>query len=380
MCALQSRLEEFEAALKSRASPDRVQVLRSVTDLFLEQAETYSEDQVDLFDDLFLRLVKHVEKQALAQLSRELAPVENAPIQMVRRLARHDDIIVSGPVLKQSKRLHTDDLIEIAGTKSQAHLLAIGRRPLLEEAVTDVLVDKGNAEVAMAITTNTGARFSSLGYSRLVARAEREEGLAELLAIRSETSPAHLRQLIAKATRTVRQRLMAVVRPEARGKIESVLIAIAADIDRVTRRRDYTGAQRRVLAMRQGDALMRATLFEAAEAGEFELTVVLLSVLASIPIPSVERILTNRDAGGLLLLCRALDLKWLTVRAMLHLHPVGDRATLTQLDRWLAQFTRIEPAAAERVVRFWRIRTTVASSDIVDDPQRDGDWTNWTVQ
>src|SRR5262249_13643753 len=217
--------------------------------------------------------------------------------------------------------------------------------------------------------------FSSLGYSRLVARAEREEGLAELLAIRSETSPAHLRQLIAKATRTVRQRLMAVVRPEARGKIESVLIAIAADIDRVTPRRDYTGAQRRVLAMRQDDALMRATLFEAAEAGDFELTVVLLSVLASIPIPSVERILTNRDAGGLLLLCRALDLKWLTARAMLHLHPVGDRATLTQLDRWLAQFTRIEPAAAERVVRFWRIRTTVASSDIVDDPQRDGDWT-----
>src|SRR5262249_31609467 len=159
MSVLQSRLEEIEAALKSRASPDRVQALRSVTDLFLDQAETYSEDQIDLFDDLLLRLVRHVENQALAQLSRELAPVENAPVRMVRQLARHDDIIVSGPVLKQSKRLHTDDLIEIASTKSQAHLLAIGRRPLLEEAITDVLVDKGNAEVAMAITTNAGARF-----------------------------------------------------------------------------------------------------------------------------------------------------------------------------------------------------------------------------
>jgi uncharacterized protein (DUF2336 family) len=82
-----------------------------------------------------------VETRALAELSLELAPVDTAPRRIIGRLARHDEIVVSGPVLTQSNRLQTDDLIEIASTKSQAHLVAIGSRSLIEEAVTDVLVE-----------------------------------------------------------------------------------------------------------------------------------------------------------------------------------------------------------------------------------------------
>jgi uncharacterized protein (DUF2336 family) len=364
MSAALQTLEEVELCLKSRPSSERVQVLRAVTDLFLNGAAQRSAHQIEQFDDVLCRLVQHVETRALAQLSDDLAPVDNAPMRVVQHLARHDDIVVAGPVLTGSTRLQTADLIEIASTKSQAHLLAIGGRSQVEAAVTDVLVEKGNTEVAKRVAANAGACFSETGFSRLVTRAESEAGLAELVAIRSELSSEQLRQLAVKATDAVRQRLMAVATPEARQKIEKVLAEIAAEIDRPNAKpRDYSVAQRLVISMRHDASLMRSTLAEVAAQGEFEATVALLSALGGVGIPVVERVMTNSDEGGLLLLCKAIDLEWPVARRILMLHPVGMRTTATQMDRSCEQFGGINGATAQRVVRFWQVRTAVTSGE-----------------
>ena len=103
--------EEIEAALRD-ASPDRrSSVLRRVTDLFIHDAESLTADQTALFDDVLGQLVAHLESRAAVELSRRLAPVANAPFEMVRCLACHDDIAISGPVLERSGRLSDDDLI-----------------------------------------------------------------------------------------------------------------------------------------------------------------------------------------------------------------------------------------------------------------------------
>jgi uncharacterized protein (DUF2336 family) len=374
-------LEEVEVCLKSRPSSERVQVLRAVTDLFLDGAASHSAHQVGLFDDVLCRLVQHVENRALAQLSHELAPVDNAPTRVVQQLARHDDIVVAGPVLTGSTRLQTQDLIEIARTKSQAHLLAIGARRRVEAAVTDVLVEKGNTEVAKRVATNAGARFSDGGFSRLVTRAENEAGLAELVAIRSEMSPEQLRQLALQATETVRQRLMAVTKPETRAKLEKILLEIAAEIDRPKAKpRDYSVAQRLVMSMRHDASLMRVTLAEVAAQGEFEATVALLSALGGVAIPVVERVMTNSDEGGILLLCKAIDLEWPIVRRVLMLHPVGMRTPADQMDKSCEQFGGINAATAQRVVRFWRVRTTVTAGEISEQPQADREPYHRTLQ
>jgi uncharacterized protein (DUF2336 family) len=380
MRPLHNTLEELEASVESRSSTQRIRVLRSVTDLFLEDPVSYSEDQVELFDDVLCRLVRHVEEQALVRLSRELAPVENAPVQLVRYLAGQEAILISAPVLKLSPRLRAEDLIDIASTRSQAHLLAIGSRPELEEAVTDVLVARGNTEVAITLARNAGARFSPGGFARLVTRAEREEGLGELVVIRSEMSPLHLRQLVCKATKIVRQRLLAVAPPEARARIERILFEIAAEIEQpaLSKGRDYASAQRLVLGVKHDAGLMRLMLAEAAEQEKLEMTAVLLSALGAIPMSAVERILTNGNEGGLLLLCRAVDLLWPTVRVVLRLHPLGSGATEAQMDRWFRQFKKINPSTAQRVLGFWRVRGAVTDPRIFE---RDAeDWSGWTLQ
>src|SRR6201992_456410 len=104
-------LDELQATLAHGTVARRVETLRRVTDLFINGAVDYSDDQVALFDDVFQCLLVHIEVSAKALLSTRLAPVDTAPPQTVRTLALDDVIEVAGPVLSQSMRLDDATLI-----------------------------------------------------------------------------------------------------------------------------------------------------------------------------------------------------------------------------------------------------------------------------
>src|SRR5262249_43495664 len=148
------------------------------------------------------------------ELSTRLALVDYAPIRIIRRLAKDDEIAVAEPILRQSSRLSDNDLIEIARTKSQGHLLAISGRQKINPAVTNVLLARGNREVIHKLANNAGASFSEPGFTTLVLKAEADEGLCEAIGLRLDV-PSHLfQQLLIQATKTVRARLLALAPPE----------------------------------------------------------------------------------------------------------------------------------------------------------------------
>ena len=140
MGADHSLIRELEDAIHGGSKDKRIDTLRRVTDLFLQDSDRLTDQQIAVFDDVLGHLIKRIETKARAELSRRLAPVDNAPIEVMRNLAHDDDIGVAGPVLERSKRLAISDLVEIAKTKSQAHLHAISGRAQLEAPVTDVLL------------------------------------------------------------------------------------------------------------------------------------------------------------------------------------------------------------------------------------------------
>jgi uncharacterized protein (DUF2336 family) len=357
-------LDDLETKISGCSSGERVSILRAVTDLFLNGSSQFSEEQIDAFDEVFCRLIDHIEARVLAELSRDLAPLATAPRMTVGQLARNDSISVAQPLLAQSSRLQAGDLIEIAATKSQAHLAAIAGRAVVEESVSDVLVSRGNTHVAQIVAANAGARFSEGGYSNLVMRAGTEEGLAELVAARSDLSPEDLRRMIDKATDTVRQRLLAVSAPEVRSRIEQALADAAADIERVTpllaAPRDYAAAERFVAGL-QDAAAMRGALRECAEAGKLEYTVALLAALSAVPLPTVERVVTRGHYGGILVLCRAIDVDWKVVVAILALRDEAGHGNLLASEAFFDQFRKLTAQTARRVIRFWQVRASVGS-------------------
>jgi uncharacterized protein (DUF2336 family) len=313
-----------------------------------------------LFDDVMTRLIGHIETRTLAELSARLAPIANAPTGVIRRFAYDDAIAVSGPVLSQSERLTDDDLIAIASSKSQAHPTHIARRPRLSEAVTDTLVDHGDLHVATTVAGNSGASFSPRGMSKLVFMADGNDNLAEALGIRSDIPPQLFRQLLTRAAETVRGRLMAQARPEARRAMEQILEDVAAQVDASTvSSRAYAEAQRAVNALSQDTEVMKQRIFEFADGHRVAELVAALSVLSGATIHQVDRLIHAPSFYGTMVLCKALALDWAVAEAALRVRPsVGSVAS--EIEQARREYPLLSVASAQRTFRFWRVRQTVS--------------------
>ena len=153
-------IAEIEAAIGGGSTAKCVETAKRVTDLFLVSAGHFNDEQVELFDGVLERLVKTIElrsiadvsaRMALAEMSAQLAPIAQAPATVIRRLARNDEISIAAPVLQESARLGEEDLIDLAKTKGEPHLLAISGRWWLKEIVTDALLSRRFASVSRRI-------------------------------------------------------------------------------------------------------------------------------------------------------------------------------------------------------------------------------------
>ena len=356
MAATASLIPELEEMLQSGSPEKCAESLRRITTLFIGSANRFNEDHVGLFDDILCELVNEIESKARAELSRRLAPIVNAPPALVRQLAHDNDISVAGPVLEQSERLDEDDLIDIAETKSQAHLQAISGRKGIGEAITDVLVRRGDQDVARSVAENASARLSNDAFSALVNRAEKDGVLAEKVGRRPDI-PSHLfRELLTRATEVVRRRLLATAKPETQSEIRRVLANISNELNTKNVPRDYMAAQRTVLALHQAGKLGETELADFAKSKKYEETVASLSALSGVPIDAVDRLTAGERPDPVLILCKAIGFQWPTVRAIVMARP-GDKGVSNQaLDIAYSHFERLSTSTAQRVVRFWQVR------------------------
>src|SRR3954470_3170036 len=147
MSASTSLIPELEEVIQHGSHEKRATTVQRIATLFVSSAPNFSEDHIGLFDDVLCRLVVEIETKARAEMAQTLAGVVNAPAELMRKLAHDDDIAVAGPVITKSARLGENELVELARTKGQAHLAALAGRQNIGEAVTDVLVRRGDTEV-----------------------------------------------------------------------------------------------------------------------------------------------------------------------------------------------------------------------------------------
>ena len=274
MGAALSLIPELEDVIQHGSRHKRAETLQRITTLFLAGADRFGETQVDLFDDVFGLLIAEIETKARAELANRLAPVGNAPAKVLRTLANDDDIAVAGPVLTLAPRLQEADLVEVANTKSQAHLQAISTRDELGEAVTDVLVRRGDREVVRSVAENRGARISDTGFSRLVERAGSDGILAEKVGLRPDIPPQLFQELLTRATAVVHTRLLASASPELKAEIRRVLDKVSGEVGARVGPRDYRAAQRVVLGLHRAGSMNEAVLAAFAGDNKYEETVV----------------------------------------------------------------------------------------------------------
>ncbi len=361
MLATQEALiNDLESLLANQSVGDRAAILRRVTDLFVATSSLLSDEQIALFDDVMERLIQEVEISVRAAFGHILATAPSAPPKVVRMLALDDAFEVAAPILTYSERVNEATLVEGAKAKSQAHLLAISRRKTLMEPVTDVLVERGNQEVALSTAQNPGAAFSEFGYSRLVQRSSDDDDLAECVWSRPEIQRQHLLKLFANASETVKSKLIRKD-PSKAGTILEIVAQASQQLQARVRQAspNFAAAYAYVQSLYASGALDEARLAEFARAAKFDETTIALSLICDLPIAMIERLFVEERPEQLIVIGKASGLSWNTIKTMMA-HTNG--RPMPKIEQHFETFARLKADTAKKAIQFYRLRERAAIS------------------
>ncbi|MBI3702795.1 MAG: DUF2336 domain-containing protein [Rhizobiales bacterium] len=359
-----SLIAEIEDIFASGSVEKQAEILRGVTDLFLVDANNYSDEHIDLFDGVISRLAEKIETKARAELAHRLAPADNAPPNTVRMLARDRSIAVAGPILSQSNRLTEEDLLSIANDKSQDRLLAISKRTTISEKVSDALVTHGDRDVVLSVSQNEGARFSDAGYGELIDRSINDEVLAICVATRKDIPRGHFNTLIAKASEVVFEKL-AASNPDAVYEVHRVLTDITGQdaSAQANVKRDYREAAARFDIIRRSGAPVDPVVRGYASGGKFEETVAALSALSGAPSKLVESVMNDArpESDFALILAKSAGLSWPTAKQICILRRKAFGLSPSVVEAARRSFERLLPTTAKRLVHFYNARHSAVS-------------------
>ena len=286
---LAAKISKFAPDLR----PDETDKLKAMT---YQVLETLIEDQA-------VRVRKIV--------AETLKDMKTAPPGLIQRLARDPELAVAGPVLQYSPVLTDEDLLDIVRQLPiPGAATAIARRRRLGPAVADEIGSGADVDAITALLSNDSAQIREETLDRLIERAPQYPAWHRPLVDRPKLSGQAVRKLARFVAKDLIRRLEARtdLQPETIAELQQIVLerlegeageapavssgpppppADAPDKLMVEARRLKT----------QGK-LTEETLVDALVGGRPALVLAGLSVLAELPLPVIEKILSAHSAKG----------------------------------------------------------------------------------
>ena len=363
MTMLHSLVTEVQDAATSKSTERHIRALTRMTDLFLAGSHSYSKRQVEMFGEVFKVLVEVIEFKTRVKLAERFAVDPTTPAGLARAFAASDSADVAAPVLTHSTALAESDLIASARTQSQDHLYAIAQRQSVSEAVTDILIERGERRVIHAVASNESAGISDGGFARLVQLSDDDVALALRVGARRDIPRHHFVKLLEFASADVCSKIIAA-NPKFADAVQGAVTDVIDSINDGVRKQsqDHANARSRLRRLREWKDLREGDIHAAARAQDFERTVTALTILAGCPIELAERAVLNANPGPLQVVAKVAGCSWATAKALLLMEVADRRMSKADLDRARVNFDALEWQTAKRVLEFYEARRNAQSS------------------
>jgi len=326
-------------------------ILDRTTKLFLCSVEKLSAHHIDLFDQVFVRLIDRVDVQPLVKLSEKLCEAKHPLPKVSRRLALDENESIAIPVLK-SRGIAQEILLEVIQSRGPGHRLAIASRHAIDPPVSEALIPCGLSAVHHALAENLGAKMSEAGWARLAEIGERDRSLAEKLARRSDLPDPLKRKINAKLD-DARMRVLHARPRIMRDQIEDTIAS-----NRATGRlpdpdpSDFASAQVRMVELNRQGKLKDATINRFAASREYVEIAVALALLTGSTVEVIRNLIVGDKVEGLVLACKAARLTWATTSMIVKNRPGMPAASAGELEKAKETYESTSLSAAQFTVRF----------------------------
>ena len=358
-----SRLPELITLAQEASSERRRQLLRELTDHFFG-ASHRSEAEDSLYDEVLTRLATDMEAVVRAELSARVAPMAQAPRGLVRRLAEDEDSVVAEAVLLHSPVLTDEDLLRVVRTRGQDHLRAVSARSTVSEAVSDVIVERGDDDTLGALLGNAGARLSRQASETAVERAKTNPDLHAAAVNRADLPPDLLNEMYFVVEARLRAQILERNAGLSPALLDSALAAGRARIalDDGALPADYEESLAYVRELDAARQLTPPVLARFLRGNSRTPFLIALAQLADVDFHTARQIVERRQIDALAVVCKAADLDrtlFLTYAVVL-LNDQGD--AMGKAQSYARMYAELQREAALRTLRFWRLRRTAQAA------------------
>jgi uncharacterized protein (DUF2336 family) len=351
-----SRLPDLIALAEEGSSEKRRALLRELTDHFFGGA-TRSATEDTLYGAVLTRLTADMEIAVRAELSARFASAPDAPHNLIRRLA-NDEAAVASAVLASSPVLTDEDLLGVVRKHGQDHLRAVSARPSVSEAISDVIVERGDDVTLGTLLRNDGARLSRQASETAIERAKANPALPEAAVERAGLPPDLLNEMYFVVEARLRAQIL-----EQNARLDPALLesAIAAGRTRIATNdgalpADYTECLAYVEELKAAGQLSPRMLARFLRSGGTTSFLIALAQLSDIDFHTARQIVDRRELDALAVVCKAADLDralFLTYAVVL-LNDDGD--AMAKAHSYARMYAELSREAALRTLRFWRMR------------------------
>ena len=353
-----SRFARLRDMAAESSSEGRRAILREVTDAFVDGSAGSATERVADLDAVLSGVIADFSREVRAELAGRIGR-SGAPLAATSLTLALDDIAVARPMLEHSTALSDAHLLAVVAQKTQDHMLAISRRKTISEDVSHALAAQGDDRVVVALLENSGARIADRTYEAITEQAKERQALHRPLVRRDGVPPELLNEIYLEVESNLRREILARYQAVPPDILEA---ALARGRERLKKAGRATNLEVAKIKARLDDLRRRGTLAPPVLIGLLRegegsrpLFYAAFAALADVDDTLVQRVATSGDIDALALLCRGAGF----VRAIfvsLAIALVGSDSRMARVEEFGALYEQVPVSAAERAVRFWKVR------------------------
>lgn len=348
------RYKKLLEIAKEGTSEKRRELLHEVTDFFFESGEK-SEIESSMFGELMAKVAFELNTEVRRELAIRFEG-GNAPRPLALRLA-HEEIDIAAPIIRNTVSLTDDDLVGIVATKGSAHQIAVSKRAIVSEIVSEALVSHGDDTVVKSLLENQGARIGIDTYDKVLIRAEVNEELHEPLANRTTIPPDVLQELYTIVSGPMKNEILEKFNNYSEDEIQIAMERAknrVAIINRVLPD-DFEQKKSIVTKMQIAGNLRPQSLPQIWRDGDKTLFYLVFAELCKIDYHAAARPFEKQDVDGIAILCRANGFE----RALfvtLAVFVMGEDG-MGEAEILGRMYNEVPIDAAQRALRFMQVRS-----------------------
>lgn len=344
---------------RDRSSQRRQELVSTIADIFSANTKVLSDQERAIMLDILQRLVGDAERTVRKAIADIVATLADAPDALIRFLA-NDDAEIAYPVLRESRVLGDEDLIEVIRNRTKEHQLAVAVRRGVSRTVTDALVEQGDENVIATLLDNPDADISEATMDYLVSESEKIDSFRAPIVRRNDLDPELAKRMFLWVSAALRKHIVETYQLP-RSTVDDLMEQASK---RAAERNDGNGIRDaadvladKLMEKQRGEIVM--TMLRALRSGEVSLFEATFRKLTGLNRKMVQRILFEPEAEGLAIAAKSAGI------------PIEDFVKIYSMTQTAFSKREVVGKRTHRMIKFYQNLSQEAADEVTAQWRRD---------